>query len=317
VLLSEVPAKAEIERTCDKLLSYRQANQPRILTVDDDEMLTKFIASILVEEGMLVSPLNKPIEIRETLEQFQPDIVLLDVLMPGLSGYDICRQLRSSEKWKDLPVIFLTSKNDQAGRAAAFQSGGNDFLSKPILAEELVLRVKSQLDFATKQQKALKPERQAGILDGERFINAAKTLIGNAGTNTATSLVLLSIDELTNISFNHGIAATQEVLLSLKNLIQCRFRSEDLRGCLGENMFAIVFSGEREAIISKVIDKLQEEFSTIPFTSGKGAHFRATFSAGLVEYPLDGTNLNMLLDLANQRHLSSRKQKPGAAAFVS
>src|SRR6202043_2057431 len=102
----------------------RQVRQPRILTVDDDVVLTTFLQNILGGEGMHVSALNEPIGIMECLENVKPDLVLLDVMMPGLSGYDVCRLLRAHQDWKALPVVFLTSKSDARGRAAAFEAGG-------------------------------------------------------------------------------------------------------------------------------------------------------------------------------------------------
>jgi len=130
----------EVEATQSALI-----DKPRILTVDDDEVMTMLISNILSAESMVVRPLNEPILIMDAVEKFKPDLILLDVVMPGLSGYDLCGLLRTTEKWSQVPVIFLTSRTDQIGQAAAFLAGGNDFLNKPILAKELVVRVKAQL----------------------------------------------------------------------------------------------------------------------------------------------------------------------------
>jgi len=307
VLISETPNKQELEQTCDKLLSFKQSNKPRVLTVDDDEILTKFIASILTEEGIAVSVLNKPVEIMQVLEQLKPDLVLLDVIMPGLSGYDVCRRLRNNDKWQDLPVIFLTSKNDQAGRAAAFRAGGTDFLSKPILAEELMIRINNQLARIRAKPIMERDELVLGMMNGENFINIADRFLKQAKDQyLPITFSLLSIDNFTDINLEHGWASAQEVLSALNKLLRCRFRAEDLKGCLGEDLFALAFPKEKVKIISMVMAKLLQEFKSMKFIDKNGAEFRASFSFGLAEYPSDGLDLSILLDAANRTQLNKR-----------
>ncbi len=137
------PNKDELEAIIENLTGLRDQQKPRVLSVDDDQPLTDYITQILTKHNMNVRGLNKPIAILETLQDFKPDLLLLDVMMPGLSGFDLCRMLRATEAWGDLPIIFLTARSDEQGRAAAFQSGGTDFLIKPVLAEELVARVRA------------------------------------------------------------------------------------------------------------------------------------------------------------------------------
>jgi DNA-binding response OmpR family regulator len=85
--------------------------------------------------------LNEPIRIIQALERCQPEVVVLDVIMPGLSGYDVCREIRKHERWRSLAVLFLTAKSNQEGRALAFRAGGDDLIAKPVLKEELIARV--------------------------------------------------------------------------------------------------------------------------------------------------------------------------------
>jgi DNA-binding response OmpR family regulator len=96
------------------------------------------IDRIMANLSIKVSILNNPINILDSLEKLHPDILLLDVVMPGLSGYDIARIVRATEKWAHLPIIFLTAKGDDQSREAALQAGGNDFLVKPIIPADLL-----------------------------------------------------------------------------------------------------------------------------------------------------------------------------------
>ena len=159
----------DLEGALENLATATRVKQPRILTIDDDSVLTKFIDSILSAHGYTVSALNEPIQMMEVLDSVKPDLILLDVVMPGLSGYDVCRVLRCDDKWTDIPVIFLTSKTDTAGRAAAFKAGANDFLGKPVLSEELLARVDSQMERSHFKRHKANSDQLTGLLNEEAF----------------------------------------------------------------------------------------------------------------------------------------------------
>lgn len=302
----------EMARVLDTLLVHRHQQMPRILTVDDDEVLTKFTATVLGAEQMLVKALNKPIQIMEVIEEFKPDLVLLDVIMPGLSGYDVCRMLRGSESWKDVPILFLTSKSDQDGRAAAFQAGGNDFLSKPVLAEELITRVKSQLHMAEVKRGGPDKDPVTGALTGADFISELADMVKNAkDKDRAVSVCLLTLEDFMKVSLAHSWDSALAAMGMLGKLVHSRFRAEDLRGRLREDMLGIAFLGQEMETVSDAMARLLEEFSDIKVSSPVTGHFKTMFTAGLAEFPGDGDTAEALIDMANQRLLAFKLERRG------
>jgi DNA-binding response OmpR family regulator len=307
--------KEVLETAINKLLTCRHLQKIRILTVDDDEVLTKFISTILSAEGMVVKPLNKPILIMEAMDQFKPDLVLLDVMMPGLSGYDVCRMLRTSEQWKTLPVLFLTSKSDQEGRAAAYQAGGNDFLSKPVLAEELITRVKAQLHIATTMKRTPDKDPTTGALKSDDFIGAAKVMLEHAQESQLNMTYChLGLDDFVRLTFDHKWTSVQGALITLGKLLHTRFKAEDLRGRMGEDTFTLAIAGEKIETVADALQGLFIEFVDIEMPSETMGTFKATFSAGLAEYPADGETVEDLLNSANQRLLAARLERHGIIA---
>lgn len=120
------------------------ANKPTILVVDDDDF------SAVVTSEMLASDYNlrhfssgRPA--LDFLAEELPDLVLLDVDMPGMSGYEVCRALRENSSTKDLPVIFLSGMVSEDERLAGYEAGGNDYLSKPVSADELRSKIRLEL----------------------------------------------------------------------------------------------------------------------------------------------------------------------------
>lgn len=290
----------ELESATATMVSAIHQDKPRILLVDDDEVLTKFLADLLSNTGMIVQILHKPINIVAAAESFNPDLVLLDVVMPGLSGYDVCRILRSTQKWQELPVLFLTSESDQVSRAAAFQSGGSDFLSKPVIAEEVLARVKTHLQNSLAKRKPLRDEL-TGALSSSAFINAASDLLMRAEAEKQPfTLCLISIEDFVKLSVQHGWYPMQTVVATLGELLKGRFRADDLRGRLAEDTFALAFRGDNKIAVEKVVSLLRNEFGDIKFSSDRVGHFKTIFSMGMAEYPSEGLTLKALLGAANQ-----------------
>ncbi len=316
-ILFGVPTKSEIEQACNKLLSLAQLDKPRVLAVDDDEALTSLIADILHAEGMVVSTLNNPIETLNMVNEFKPDLILLDVIMPGLSGYDVCRMLRNSEQAKSSAIIFLTSKTDKDGRAAAFQAGGNDYLNKPVAVEELIARAKTQIAQARKNLGLQDKDQLTGVRSSIDFVKAARELIEVASSEDSTmTICLIKVDDFSNMGTVHGWQAAQETLSALGELIQRRFRVEDLRGRFGEDGFGMAFPNGQEDIIAAGMAQLLDEYSQIKFASGSAGNFKASFSAGIAAYPSEGKDFQSLLNTANRRLLSSGQLKTGSIAFA-
>ncbi len=207
--------------------------RPKVLTVDDDDALTNFIQTILGGENIDVEALNKPIQILNIVEQFQPDLILLDVMMPGLSGYDVCRLLRATDKWAQIPILFLTSRSDADGRASAFQAGATDFLSKPILAPELVARVRAHLSRSGVQRNP-GDIVDDGLVDRKEFIESARTMIAAAkSAQNEMALCLMLIDDLLNLSIVHGMNGADAVEKALSDMLRAHFKAESLRARWG------------------------------------------------------------------------------------
>lgn len=300
------------------ICGVQQDRKRKILTVDDDEVLTRFISTILTARGLSVRGLNKPIQILEAMNDFRPDLVLLDVMMPGLSGYDVCRMLRATEGYSAIPIIFLTSKSDRDGRAAAFQAGADDFLSKPVLAEELTTRVLSQLDLALTKSNTPSFDRALGIINRPEFIRRAHLLLDQMKElEQPVTFCFLSVDDFSNLSVMHGLYAAEQTISNLSDLISCHFKAEDLRAVWGEGGFILAFPNERKEVMSEAVTQMLEEFADIKVASTAVGAFKVTFSAGLADSFVDGRDLEGLINVANMRMVRGRQERFGAIAFSS
>lgn len=134
-------------------------NGDEILVVDDDDTNLRVIFNILKLEGYSVTALNSGIKALDKLKKnHNISLVILDIMMPEISGYEVCQKIREKRTSFELPVILLTAKNQQADIILGFQAGANDFLVKPFETEELETRVKTLIELKKSVDKALKME---------------------------------------------------------------------------------------------------------------------------------------------------------------
>ena len=117
-----------------------EKNKYHILVVDDDNKIKELIKQFLVEKGLIVSTASNAIEAKEKIEFFNFHLIVLDVMMPGQSGYELTKELKSS---KNIPIILLTAKGEPENRIHGLEIGADDYLGKPFEPKELLLRIKN------------------------------------------------------------------------------------------------------------------------------------------------------------------------------
>ncbi len=117
----------------------------RILVVDDTPANIQTVAAILKGQGYQLSVATNGKQALDVLEKVRPDLILLDVMMPELDGFETCRRIKSAEAWRDIPIIFLTAKTETADLVKGFEMGAVDYVGKPFNAHELLARVNTHL----------------------------------------------------------------------------------------------------------------------------------------------------------------------------
>jgi two-component system alkaline phosphatase synthesis response regulator PhoP len=117
----------------------------RVLIIEDELNIIELVAYNLEKEGWLVSKAQTGEEGLEKIEEEHPDIILLDLMLPGIDGMEICRRTRQNKLTKDIPIIILTAKAEEADRVLGLESGADDYVTKPFSPRELVARIRAVL----------------------------------------------------------------------------------------------------------------------------------------------------------------------------
>lgn len=164
----------------------------RILVVDDEPDVTELVSYRLRKEGYEVQVINDPLMIMGKAREFNPDLFILDIMMPELDGIKICRMLRADRNLSGAPIIFLTARGETEDRIKGLESGADDYISKPFDVKELLLRIGLVLKRAGGEQSNGVQRLQAGevVLDEEMH---SVSLKGQPIELTATEFKLLKL----------------------------------------------------------------------------------------------------------------------------
>jgi adenylate cyclase len=117
----------------------------RILLIEDEPANIQTLSTLLKERGYQINIATNGRQAFEVLERIRPDLILLDIMMPEMDGFETCRRIKASTAWREIPIIFLTAKTDTADIVRGFELGAVDYVAKPFNAHELLARVNTHL----------------------------------------------------------------------------------------------------------------------------------------------------------------------------
>lgn len=126
---------------------------PNILAVDDTPANLQLLVGMLKERGFKVRPVPSGALALEAAKALQPDLILLDITMPEMDGYEVCTRLKQDENLRDIPVLFISALNDTVDKVKAFRAGGLDFITKPFQIDEVAARVLTHLELRRQRRQ--------------------------------------------------------------------------------------------------------------------------------------------------------------------
>lgn len=166
-LLAKPLNSAELFHTIENVVEQKNPEQYRCLIVDDDETTMEYHAALLEQVGIHVKRLSDPVSCIEVIEEFLPELILLDVEMPDINGVELSQMIRQYEKYTYIPLIFVSSETDLQRQEAAMEYGGEYFISKPVNPERFQISISSRLKYA-RQTKQLHQKLDHSLLVSEQ-----------------------------------------------------------------------------------------------------------------------------------------------------
>jgi two-component system, OmpR family, phosphate regulon response regulator PhoB len=177
-----------------------------VLVIEDEKDLAELIAFHLEQEGFRSAIAADGISGLSEAKSLHPDLILLDLMLPGMMGTELCRLLKGSEQTAGIPVIMLTAKGEEIDRVVGFEMGADDYVVKPFSSRELMLRVRAVL-----RRKGDHSQRSATISIGDLVIDTQRHLVSVSGAEVALTSTEYKL--LMNLAERLGRVQSRELLL--------------------------------------------------------------------------------------------------------
>lgn len=279
----------------------------RAVVVDDDPLVLATVRALLEREGIEVSTLEDPRDLTSALERAAPELLVLDVDMPEIDGRELCRVVRANPDWSRVAVVFLTVHRDPGTIRELFEAGADDYLTKPVVENDLLGRVANRLQRIRAHRAEADTDSLTGLDSRGRSAEGLAQLL-SLGDRFAqpVSVAMLDMDRFKQVNDTFGHAAGDAVLRGLGERLRRDFRGNDVVGRWGGEECVIGMYGMRRGDGVRRLAETLRDFRALRFTAGRG-DFNASFSAGIAEYPADGRDLESLLQAADEALYSAKQ----------
>ena len=270
-------------RRLQHLLESSRPEPSKILSVEDDPEQAAYVRAILESAGHTVFVCSDPADFDQMLREHTPDLVLMDILLPGVTGYDLVRYLRQDERYATLPVLFLTTEGQLQSRYHTARVGGDDHLVKPVVAPLLLSTVAARIERSRFVRQLLSRDGLTRLLTHTAFIEAAQGLHARFQPDPTrpVSWVMIDVDHFKSVNDRFGHPVGDRVLASLAALLRRRLRQSDRVGRYGGEEFATLTEELPQAEVVRLVERLLAEFGAMEHHAADGKPFHTTFSAGV------------------------------------
>lgn len=274
-------------RSVKHLLEVSRPQPFRVLSVEDDAEHAAFIEGVLKDGGHRVRICSDPAQFERALKEFLPDVVIMDIVLPGINGYDLVRYLRQDERYVTLPVVFLTTESQIQSRSRSAKVGGDDYLVKPVHPALLQAVVTARAERARFVKSLLERDGLTGLLTHTALAERARKAHAEKQRHPQRqhAWVMLDLDNFKSINDRFGHPVGDRVLAALSALLRRRLRQSDTIARYGGEEFAVLFQGLSEAQVVLLVDRLRQDFARIEHEAADKSRFQATLSAGVAMLP--------------------------------
>ena len=275
---------SDVLETLDRLT--RSEPEPyRILIVDDETDTADFHATCLESAGLETVTVTDPLDVMSQLVEFQPDVILMDVYMPGCTGLELATVIRQEEAFVGVPIVFLSRETDRMKQIAALGEGGDDFFTKPVLPDQLVPAVSARAQRGRTLRLFMEKDGLTGLFRHSRIIEQLEAAVRRADRQHGTlAVAMLDIDGFKEVNDEHGHLVGDQVLKALAYLLRQRLRMSDVLGRFGGDEYVVVLPDTDGAAALEKMDEIRRNFAAIDHETGHGS-FSVTLSCGVGEFP--------------------------------
>ncbi|MBK1886276.1 diguanylate cyclase [Marinobacter sp. DY40_1A1] len=274
----------------EKIETYTHGNtvEPyRVLVLDDSRAQAKFMETVLKKAGMTAHIITDPMEIIHALDTFSPEIIILDMYMPGCTGMEIARVIRQQDRFHSVPIIYLSGEEDVTKQLHAMSLGGDDFLTKPVDPKHLIATLHNRGRRARSLLALMIRDSLTGLYNHTHTLYLLDQEIARARQKgQSLCFAMIDIDYFKKVNDTYGHPIGDRVIRSLSMFFKQRLRKTDHIGRFGGEEFAIILPNTRPSDARNVLNEIRERFAELQQPAGD-REFNVTFSCGVAAWNND------------------------------
>ncbi|RLA73241.1 MAG: diguanylate cyclase response regulator [Epsilonproteobacteria bacterium] len=290
-----------------------ELEKPKILIVDDNPGNIDFLIELLSDYD--VSAVIDGRSALEMIHEEKPDLILLDINMPGLNGYETCKLIKASPKTEDIPIIFLSGKTDTESIITGFDAGGVDYITKPYRPKEVLVRVQTQLklkEAIEALEKMANEDPLTGIANRRRFFERANIMLSTAKvTQKPYYVFVFDLDKFKIINDTYGHDVGDEVIKMFVQIVNDNIDDDDCFARMGGDEFILVMIGVDKDTARKKIDLIRKGIASVRSIAGIPLQFATSIGAAMLA-PGD-KKLEMIIKRADEKLYKVKALKNGTS----
>ncbi|MCL2704992.1 MAG: diguanylate cyclase [Spirochaetaceae bacterium] len=281
-------SSTDVARVANKIEYFadnRRTQPDHILIVDDDINTLSYYAELFQQRGMVTSVTTDPFYVFNLIAESTPDLILIDMLMPGCNGIELTAMIRQHDEFLPIPIIIYSVFEKPMSVDFEISFSGYEFISKFTDDETFVSTAINRIDRSRNLRYFMERDSLTSLLNHSNICDSfQREFIRAQRTNLPLSYAIIDIDNFKSVNDVYGHFVGDTVLKSLAYMLIERLRTTDIIGRYGGEEFVVIMSNTSVQSAKKVIDVIRRNFSKIAHNAF-GRDFNVTFSCGVAGYP--------------------------------
>lgn len=272
---------SDLKNILDVMLPLQKNTSYKVLIIDDDKSMNAYCSAILENAGIKVSCLESPTNVFEYIINFDPDVILLDMYMPNISGLEMARIIRQHQAFSSIPIVIMSGETDINKQFVMRSVGADDFILKPFKPHHLVDTVLNRIQRSRQTKKMIYSDGLTGLMLFAKIKDQVLNLMDSCIRYSLDfSIALIDLDFFKQVNDRYGHLVGDQILREFSDFMTSRVRRSDIVTRYGGEEFAVIFpytNGEN-AILA--LNSIREAFAKrVQHVSD--FEFKVTFSAGV------------------------------------
>lgn len=277
----EYPADhTEVIQKVFHLLDRDKPEQYKILSVEDDPQMADFIKLTLESAGYKIQQISDAHQFENTFLSFEPDLVLMDVMLGEMTGFELAKYIRQNDRFATLPIIFLTTQNKLHMHIRSARAGGDEHLVKPVAPQLLIATIAGRLEKARALKRLIDRDGLTRCLTYGTFMERAQRLTNTENLRSSPAMMMMDIDHMKAINDRLGFATGDRVISNIGSLLLRGFRNTDMIARYQSDRFVVIIEHLNEQQLYSLSSQVLAAIAKATHSTNEGP-VSVTCSAGI------------------------------------